>query len=395
MGTVTATGSSERQDSREAISEALAQATASLRGRRPSVAMVFYGPRHDAPAFREVLERAHPEVKVVGCSSAGEFTERGMSHHGLALMLLCFDDDTCAKLRWARGMKADTAAVAERLCHRFDSLKEREEALGRGQSTTLLFSDGMIWTGEQLLRDVADGTSAFHEIAGGAAGDEAAFQITTVLAGDFCESDSAAALHLFTRRRWGLGVAHGVKPNSRRMKVTRSTDSIIHEIDRRPAYEVYKEYAAEHGEALDEHTLTDYLVHNQLGVYVLNRLAKVRAPMRALSDGSLVCVSAIPKGSRVCIVRGEPDSLVEAAREAAISARDKLAQGPVSGVLVFDCVTRGMILGDDFGREIDAVTSIFPDVPVLGFLTYGEVARSDGKLGGWNNCAVVVVAIPG
>jgi methyl-accepting chemotaxis protein len=65
-----------------------------------------------------------------------------------------------------------------------------------------------------------------------------------------------------------------------------------------------------------------------------------------------------------------------------------------AGVLVFDCICRGMILKDGFQREIDAVRQHFPDVPIAGFLTYGEIARFRGKLDGWHNTTAVVVAIP-
>jgi methyl-accepting chemotaxis protein len=65
-----------------------------------------------------------------------------------------------------------------------------------------------------------------------------------------------------------------------------------------------------------------------------------------------------------------------------------------SAVLLFDCVCRGMILDRAFGREIEEVQSVFPDVPVAGLLTYGEIARFKGRLEGWHNTTAVVVAIP-
>jgi hypothetical protein len=53
-----------------------------------------------------------------------------------------------------------------------------------------------------------------------------------------------------------------------------------------------------------------------------------------------------------------------------------------------------MILDGRFGQEIDAVRSVFPDVPVAGLLTYGEIARFKGRLDGWHNATAVVTAIP-
>ena len=53
-----------------------------------------------------------------------------------------------------------------------------------------------------------------------------------------------------------------------------------------------------------------------------------------------------------------------------------------------------MILDRAFAREIDAVQTVFPDVPVAGLLTYGEITRFKGRLEGWHNTTAVVVAIP-
>jgi methyl-accepting chemotaxis protein len=96
----------------------------------------------------------------------------------------------------------------------------------------------------------------------------------------------------------------------------------------------------------------------------------------------------------VSILDGEVDSMIAAAAEAAREAKDALGGRRPAAAIVFDCVCRGMILGDDFGREIDAIRGQLGDVPVLGFLTYGEIARYPGRASGWHNATAVVVAIP-
>jgi methyl-accepting chemotaxis protein len=96
----------------------------------------------------------------------------------------------------------------------------------------------------------------------------------------------------------------------------------------------------------------------------------------------------------ISILDGDPDSMISAASGAAEEAREHLNGAKAAGVLIFDCVCRGMILKDGFQREIDAVRKVFNDVPVAGFLTYGEIARYHGRLEGWHNTTAVVVAIP-
>ena len=63
-------------------------------------------------------------------------------------------------------------------------------------------------------------------------------------------------------------------------------------------------------------------------------------------------------------------------------------------MLLFDCICRGAILGDEFDQEVRAIRAVFPEAPMAGFLTYGEIARYSGRLDGWHNTTAVVVAIP-
>ena len=136
------------------------------------------------------------------------------------------------------------------------------------------------------------------------------------------------------------------------------------------------------------------MIANELGLYFFDEMRKARAPLSVGGDGSLTCAAEIPEGASVCILDGEPESMVAAAKRAAEEARVNLDGQDAAGVLLFDCVCRGMILDDQFQREIDAVHAVFPQAPVAGLLTYGEIARFRGRLDGWHNTTAVVVAIP-
>jgi methyl-accepting chemotaxis protein len=136
------------------------------------------------------------------------------------------------------------------------------------------------------------------------------------------------------------------------------------------------------------------MIANELGLLFFDKISRARAPLSVGGDGSLVCAARIPENAQVCILDGEPQLMIEAARQAAEEARQNLGDRKAAGVLVFDCVCRGMILKEQFRSEIDAVRGVFGSVPVAGFLTYGEIARYGGKLDGWHNTTAVVAAIP-
>jgi hypothetical protein len=254
--------------------------------------------------------------------------------------------------------------------------------------------DGLSGVGEQLVSQIIKRTRSYQQVVGGAAGDDGSFKATWVGAQNRASVDSAAALHVFGPRQWGVGVDHGLTPSTPKMIVTKAKANVVYELDGKPAFDVYKSYARERGVTLTKENVGSFLINNELGVYFLSHMQRARAPLSVGDDGSLNCAAEIAEGSSVSILDGKRDNLVAAARSAAREAKDALKDARPAGVLVFDCVCRGAILENEFGREIEAVREVFPDVPVAGFLTYGEIARYKGRFDGWHNSTAVVAAIP-
>ena len=272
----------------------------------------------------------------------------------------------------------------------------REVATGY-YHTIALKTDGTLWSwgynsDGQLGNGVSD--TAVHPTATQVGVVSRAFKATGVGARGFAAADAAVAAHIFDKTQWGVGVDHGLRPKTKRMTVTKANRAVLYELDGRPAFDVYKEYAAERGVALEPKTAGSFLIGNELGVFFLDELHHARAPVGVGEKGELNLVADIEEGASVCILDGEPDSMVEACGRAALEAKTNLKGAKAAGVLVFDCVCRGMILGDKFHREIEAIRKVFPGTPVTGFLTYGEIARFRGRLDGWHNTTTVVTAIP-
>ena len=393
MSTVTGSGQSVVANSGRAAAEAVAQARAALGGRRASFGFVFSGPDHHLPELMSAARAAADGADLIGCTTAGEFTEAGLTHGGVAVLLVASDDLT-HRLAFSSGLKQEHARLADDLCQGFPAAQIEAQSKRRLASLTVLLTDGLAGTAERALAVLAERTGFAQQIVGGAAGDEGRFKRTEVAAGERAEGDSIAALHVFSARSWGVGLGHGLQPASARMRVTRAQDNVLHEIDGRPAFDVYREHAAARGVNLTREDAGAYLIGNELGVYLFDHLNRARAPLGANADGSLNLAADVPQGASVCILDGQPDKMVTAAQEAAREAARRLEGGRAAGVVVFDCVCRGMILKDRFRQEIDAIRTVFGDVPVAGFLTYGEIARYGGKLDGWHNTTAVVVAIP-
>ncbi len=392
MPNQTGSGASVLAETRAAVVEAVEQAGKGLT-LKPRLGFLFVSARHDLKHALSVARGSAPTVEFIGCHTAGEFTQAGLTRGGMAVMLLA-SDTIVFDVAWGQHVKAAHEATAKELCARFLETTKDASSQNLGLSTTVLLVDGLAGTGERLVKEVMQGTRMFQQVVGGAAGDDGAFKATGVGARGNAGSDCAAAAHIFDKTQWGVGVDHGLRPKTKRMQVTKANRSVLYELDGRPAFDVYKEYAAERGVALEPKTAGSFMIGNELGIFFLDELHHARAPVSVGSKGELNLVADIEEGASVCILDGEPDSMVQACGRAALEAKANLKGAKVAGVLVFDCVCRGMILGDKFQREIDAVRNVFPGVPVTGFLTYGEIARFRGRLDGWHNTTTVVTAIP-
>jgi hypothetical protein len=389
MTTTTGSGGSTNANAERAVQEAIGQASKGLGDRDASYGFVFASPKLDLGVVLSEARRRCKGVDFLGCTTAGEITGEGLTHGGLAVMLVASSHQKHIA-RWSRA--ASPAQAAEDLGRAFFTQRKQDKS---GVGTTVILVDGLSGTGETVVDAVRSlGGGLLHEIVGGAAGDEGKFAGTFVgVNGEFANG-AVAALHVVDRTRWGVGVDHGLSPVTAPMRVSRAEGSVVHELDGRPAFDVYKDYAKSKGVTLTADNAPPFFLDNELGVMVFDQLRKARAPLAANPDGSLSCAASIPQGASVCFLGGSHEALVSAARRAATEAKERLGTGRAAGVLLFDCICRGGILGSDFHREIRAIRDVFPDVPIAGFLTYGEIARYSGHLDGWHNTTAVVAAIP-
>lgn len=373
------------------MKEAVDAATRAL-SEPPTLGFLFVGSRHRLPLALAAAREA-AGCDFIGCTTAGEFTEHGKTVGGVSVLLTTLEAGSF-EIATATGLKLDPSGAARQLVAGFPDLVTRASRRGWGVSTSVLLVDGLAGTGEQVVNEVRDLTRSFQQIVGGAAGDDGQFKETSTGSTRQAGPDAAAAVHVFGPAKWGVGVDHGLSPKSAPMKVTRARGNVLYELDGKPALEAYQAHARARGVTLTEENTARYLVGNELGVYFLKQLHHARAAVGVLPDGALQLVATIQQGAQVCILDGEPDAMVAAAGGAAAQARDALGAAPVAGVLVFDCICRGMILDGRFEDELGAIRAHFPGVPISGFLTYGEIARSGGRLDGWHNSTTVVVAIP-
>lgn len=388
MKTICGSGASSHLETRAAVDEAMAQAVSRLQGRAPSLGILFVSSRHGVEAAQARAKEVRPACDFVLATTAGEITDHGLTEGGIAVMLIAWGDAKHA-IHSAASLDTDIPQLVGEICGGFQLASDPPR-----HGLYLLLGDGLSGNFEKLVVEILKQAAPDHQIVGGGAGDDGKLVRTFVGANGSDLNGGVVAVLIESRARWGTGVGHGVSPITPRMTVTRARGNVVHELDGEGALDFYRRLAASRGVALNEENTPGFLVSHELGVMLFEQPVRVRAPIRVEPDGGLFFAGEVPEGSTVCVVHGTPEAMIDAAREAAETARQALDGVPAAGVLVFSCICRRLTLGSRYGEELDALRAVFPNVPIVGSSSYGEIARSAGKLDGYHNNTIVVAAIP-
>lgn len=182
-----------------------------------------------------------------------------------------------------------------------------------------------------------------------------------------------------------IGVKHGWEQIAGPFRVTDADGSRLETLDGRPAFEVYREIVDEAaGSSLTAENFFETAKSYPFGITRMDAEQIVRDPY-SVDDGAITCFGEVPEGEFVTILEGDPESLIDAARNAyAIAQRGEGGDA----LCLFDCISRVLYLEEEFDRELAAVTA--DGLPVVGALTIGEIANDgSGHLDYYNKTAVV------
>lgn len=392
MGTKTGSGFSTNKNTDLAVTEVCNSAIKGLSGATSDLAIVFVSTEHDYKAVLKKIKTLTKTTNIVGCSTAGEFNESNAATGGISLMLISSDTIKFSLEKSTDVKQENFKQIADTVFGSYKDESRKMMAEGFPNQTVLILTDGFMTNRDELIKDIYAKTGITSQLAGGSAGDDVKFKETCVFYNEEVLVNALVFVKLFSKNKVGIGVSHGMKPSSQTMKVTKSDGSKVYELDGKPALEVYKEHAKAHGVELTPENTSAYLIANNLGIKDLT-FQKIRAPISANPDGSLNVAGEVPQGATVTIVESGVDPLLKAADDAANEAKTNLKGIKPAGVVVFDCICRQIILDKDYVREAQTISKVLDSSPTVGFSTYGEIAKTAGKLNGFHNSTVVVCAL--
>jgi hypothetical protein len=262
----------------------------------------------------------------------------------------------------------------------------------------LLLCDGLVGEQHEVVRGAYGVLGATIPLVGGCAGDDLTYTRTYQFLGDRSGveilSDAVVGVGLGSDAPFGVGIAHGWRKVGEPVVVTSSSGGRLFELDGRPALDAYLEWiGADRSLLEDPKAFRTRAFHSPLGMS-----RRTGEDIRVVhdgdpGDGSLLCLADVPQGALAWLMQPDDEALIDAAAVSCTQAIENLDGADPVGLLVFDCGARKIMLGETgVRRELAAVAGAGGQVPLGGFYTYGEIARTQGSRG-MHHLTVVTLAL--
>jgi hypothetical protein len=177
------------------------------------------------------------------------------------------------------------------------------------------------------------------------------------------------------RLRVGHGCDHGWSDFGPERRITRSQGNVLHELDGKPALDLYKTYLGDLAAGLPGNAL--------LFPLAIRRHAGDTTPVVRTILGideaqkSMTFAGDMPQGASARLMRAKDDSLISSASSAIASATKHIDGSQGALVISVSCVGRRLVLGQRTEEEVETILEGAPaGAQHVGFYSYGEISPS-------------------
>lgn len=383
--TLTAVGTSSLPDPRRAAKQAVEIALSRLQGRTPDLVMVFATAGYEQPLLIRTIHELTGRAPMTGCSGEGIISNHLTNEDAFGLLVAVFSSD---RVRFttahAVGLKNDSTAAGRALGDQLaPAAKEKPVAL-------ILLPDGLSCNFDRLEQGLARSALASQApslpLFGGTSGDAWEFRQTYQYFNGEVFSDSVSAVLVSGEGGMAYAVNHGCVPVGGARTITRAEGNVIYEIDGRPTLDVLREYA----DWGDRDDWQKTIVNLAIGFEAPRELAQhydeliIRfIPQKDDARGSISIPTEVKAGTRIWMTRRDHEKVSRGLKKLASEIREQLGGKRPDAVFHFDCGGRGKVIFRLDEREQllkQLQNDIGPDIPWIGFHSYGEI----GPVGGHN-----------
>ena len=343
-----------------------APALATLNALAPQLVLVFASINHFRdPELSATLHSAFPEAVCVGCSTAGEIGQEGVSDDSAVITAIHFDHPDFRLASAPIAHMADSAATGAALA---------QQLLADDLHDVLVLGQGVDINGSALIDGFLSVLDGKVRLSGGLAGDKGAFQQTFVLTPAGVADRQVVAIGFYgPHLQLSHGSFGGWQPFGPARRVTRAVGNVLFALDGEPALDIYKRYLGDYAKDLPASGLLfpfEMLGEDHSAVGLIRTILGVNE-----TDGSLVLAGDIIENGFLRLMHASTDALVDGAEAAAQAAAKNQALGRPSLTLLVSCIGRKLVMGGRVDEEVEAVADVFGGHSVLtGFYSNGEIS---------------------
>ncbi|AUW60681.1 hypothetical protein C1T17_20680 (plasmid) [Sphingobium sp. SCG-1] len=326
-------------------------------------AMIFCSNRYDLSVVSNVLSECVQNVRVIGCTSAGELTPSGMDSGTITAIGFPDTDfsfttafiDNLETFDGIAAQKAIRTAAAKSI----ESSRRLGDKLNRA---AIFLMDGLSHRDELVTVTVQDALGGIPMV-GGSSGDRIAFRDAFVFHDGAFRSNCAVVGILSTLRPMKVFRAQYYVPRDEKMVITSANvaNRIALELNAEPAA---LEYARLTGVSVADLGPEVFAAHPPMvragGEYYARSIQCVNP------DNSLTFYCAIDEG--IVMTLGESTDIVRELEQLFAGLADEVSG--VDKIIGFDCVLNSIEVAH---RQLtSAVSNLFAQQGVVGFSSYGE-----------------------
>ena len=171
------------------------------------------------------------------------------------------------------------------------------------------------------------------------------------------------------------GMAQGCIPLGEPLTVTRSRETVLMELDDRPALDVLKECAGDLISRRLEQAAG--FIHVALPIAGDDQAGYRVRPLTGIDPrrGWLATTDPLAAGTPVLLVRRDANSAQARMRAMLDDLRHRAGGRRILGGLYVSCAGRGPHMFGPGSREARMIRAVFPDVPLLGFYAGSQIFR--------------------
>lgn len=337
-------------------------------GGPPDWVLVFFSatlnPEHVTAGLAQSLPKDTP---LIGCSSYAEINRLTALTHSVSLL---------GSRRSTLRAKTVALPSDNHTAFEMGQLAGRELAPFH-PDLLILVPDVLTINATQALRGVQSILGRHFPIIGGAAADNGDFARTFLLHNGTLQGSGLVGLALKGPLRLETAARSGYIPLSTPRTVTAmENENILLELDGRPALDVYREFLGPRADEMP-HVSVEFPIGTippgmKEAPALTRAVFKIDEQRRALILGG-----DIPTGEQLRILGASRKDVLAGAREAAEQAHQALPDADFA--LFFSCMSRKLALGPHYEEECKSALSLLPpEMPKLGFYTFGELSPRHG-----------------